>query len=499
MSLPVRRVPTADRESVRADAVHIGKDIIEILTSGMYVSPITVYREYVQNAADAIDVARAGGLLSANKRGNVTINIDHAARSVVIRDNGVGIKSKDALPILLGIGGSTKRGTSARGFRGVGRLSGLAYCKELVFRTKAAGDSRIVTLTWDCRALRTRLAEPQFGGDLRSIISDVVWVWYDQSDKLNEHFFEVHLNEVSRLRSDMLLNEGLIHDHLAQIAPVPFSPEFSFGDMINQRLRAHAKSVPLDLSVDSRPVFRPYRDEITFPATNFTLRFKDVEFHEFPDVDGGVAAIAWIAHHDYVRSVPPSLGIRGLRARVGDLQVGDPNLFDELFKEPRFNGWTLGEIHVLDPRIVPNARRDNFEVNHHYSNLIVQLAPMAANVTQHCRNSSVSRNAAQIVRNVATEISGRLKQKRPFDRAELSRFKASIMRAFTKAKRIEDPELRAQLEKKLTRHQKMLSKITPKRGASVVALEEASKLVSRYVTNREQAQKLLVHLRRLCD
>ena len=46
-----------------------------------------------------------------------------------------------------------------------------------------------------------------------------------------------------------------------------------------------------------------------------------------------------------------------------DVQVGESNLFEDSFKEPRFNGWTIGEIHVLDRRVVPNARRDNFEVN----------------------------------------------------------------------------------------------------------------------------------------
>ena len=168
-------------------------------------------------------------------------------------------------------------------------------------------------------------------------------------------------------------------------------------------------------------------------------------------------------------------------------------------KKSRFNGWTLGEIHVLDPRIVPNARRDNFEVNHHYSNLIVQLAPVAAGVAQRCRTASVARNAAQIVRNVIAEVSGRLKQKRSLDRAELSRLKASIMRAFTNVKRISDAELCTHLERKLTRLQSALSKITPRRGTSAVALEEASKLVSRIVTNREQAQKLITQLRRLCE
>src|ERR1700681_2996691 len=40
----------------------------------------------------------------------------------------------------------------------------------------------------------------------------------------------------------------------------------------------------------------------------------------------------------YVRSILPTMGVRGLRARVGDLQIGDAGLFDEIFKESRFNG-----------------------------------------------------------------------------------------------------------------------------------------------------------------
>jgi hypothetical protein len=129
----------------------------------------------------------------------------------------------------------------------------------------------------------------------------------------------------------------------------------------------------------------------------------------------------------------------------------------------------------------------------------VQLAPLAATVAQRCRTASVARTAAQIVENVIADVSGRLKQKHSFDRAELSRLKASIMRAFTKAKRVTDGALRTQLERKLTRLQKTLSKITPRRGTSVIALEEASRLISRIVTNRDQAQKLLAQLRRLCD
>ena len=151
---------------------------------------------------------------------------------------------------------------------------------------------------------------------------------------------------------------------------------------------------------------------------------------------------------------------------------------------------------MLDRRVVPNARRDNFEVNHHYSNLLVQLGPVAANISQHCRSASVSRNAAQMVQNTIAEVSAKLKQKR-IDRAELSRLKSSVLRACSKAKAIADDGTRSKVDAKLDRLKSALQKVTPKRGASAVAFDEASRLIAKIITSREQAAKLIEALRRL--
>jgi molecular chaperone HtpG len=69
---------------------------------------------------------------------------------------------------------------------------------------------------------------------------------------------------------------------------------------------------------------------------------------------------------------------------------------------------------------VPNARRENFEVNHHYYNLLVQLGPVAGNISQHCRSASVSRNAEQAIQNAVIEVERRLKQKKALIRTALS-------------------------------------------------------------------------------
>jgi molecular chaperone HtpG len=487
----------SDITRVDPDVVRVGKDIIEILTTGMYVSPATIYREYIQNAADSIDSGSTKGVLGRGQRGEVSVAFDHAARAVIIRDNGAGIPAKDAAGILLAIGASPKRSsTNTRGFRGVGRLSGLAYCRALQFRTKAAGENKITSVTWDCRGLRERLADAVFSGDLRRVVADSVMLSEEKADGRAEHFFEVRLHDVARLRNDALLNEKQIANYLAQVAPLAFEAEFAFGQEIEKRLRRPA---PINLTVAGETVLRPYKNELPFPNAAHTLRIKDVEFVEFADVDGSVGAIGWIGHHDYVRSLPTGLGVRGLRARYGDIQVGESNLFEDCFKEARFNGWTIGELHILDRRIVPNARRDNFEVNHHYYNLLVQLGPLAAKITQRCRSASVARNAGQIVRNVIAATTARLKERRSFDRAELSRHKSAVQSASAKTKRIEDEATRRVLEMSLARLAKKLTKITPKRGASAVALDEATALVSKLVTNREQAQKLIERLRKLCE
>lgn len=82
----------------------------------------------------------------------------------------------------------------------------------------------------------------------------------------------------------------------------------------------------------------------------------------------------------------------GLRVRVGNIPIGDQTILEQIFPETRFNSWTVGEVHVLDRRIVPNGRRDEFEANAHYANLVNQLSPIGRDVARRCRTSSTLRS-----------------------------------------------------------------------------------------------------------
>jgi hypothetical protein len=43
--------------------------------------------------------------------------------------------------------------------------------------------------------------------------------------------------------------------------------------------------------------------------------------------------------------------------------IGDDHLLDSCFREPRFNSYALGEIHIEWEGLIPNSRRDDFVDN----------------------------------------------------------------------------------------------------------------------------------------
>lgn len=377
------------------DGVFVGKDILELISISMYVDPLTMFREYIQNATDSID-ANASDTFNPNGDGRISVSLSQSRRSLVIRDNGTGISAHKFQKIMLSLGASEKRGTVARGFRGVGRFSGLGYCQQLIFRTKSAGEHVASEVAWDGRLLKRMLSDNSQPLSIDSLISDVASFSIIDDQDPDEHFFEVELCSIVRMGNDVLLNEDAIKNYLSQVAPVPYSDGFSHRETLDDMLVEHGVSVGycIELSSDfceAQQIFRPYTD--TFQMTESEQgAISEIESFVFEGIDGEVAAIGWILHHEYKGIVPRSLNTRGIRVRVGNTQIGDETLLAESFPEPRFNSWSIGEIHILNPRVTPNGRRDNFDVNVHWIEIQNQFAQYAKNVARICRKNSAERN-----------------------------------------------------------------------------------------------------------
>jgi hypothetical protein len=374
------------------DAPIIGKDVLELLSTSMYVNVLSVYREYVQNAADSIDIAKESTLVPRGA-GRVHLSVDQQRRVARIRDNGVGLRQNEFVERLVAFGASKKRGSRARGFRGVGRLAGLAYCQELIFRAKAIEDTHISELRWDCRKLKTLIRSDKYSDNLEKLVRDVVTARTFIDGTMPAHFFEVELSGIVRHGSDVLMDSTAIQKYLEQIAPVPFAPEFSYGAPIEEALKPHVNLGNVEITINDcdRPLYRPYRDE--FEARKGVAdRFERLQPVSIAGSDGAVAAVGWILHHGYLGAFPKSSPIKGLRLRSGNLQIGEAELLDGMFPEPRFNSWAVGEVHILDDRILPNGRRDHFEQNVHFRNVLAKLAPIARDLGHLCRDSSIRRN-----------------------------------------------------------------------------------------------------------
>lgn len=387
--MPVRSI--VKEKPIASEHVPIGHDILSLISSAMYVEPLTIYRELVQNCADSVDDAVVAGILEPHEA-RVDLTVDALHRQIVVRDNGAGVGNADFIETMCAIGASPKRGSSARGFRGIGRLVGLGYAQELVFRSRSNARERVMEAVWDARLLK-ELLRSRHRAPLDEVVAEVVKVSERTAGPEEpERFFEVELRKVVRLSDDALLNAQAVERYLSQVAPVPFDPAFSHGEEISRELREHGPYQTIDVRVNAGECLtRPYRDELPISASK-TAHIADFEVVTIPSYDGDqIAAMAWVARHEHLGAFPRRLGVRGLRARVGNLQIGDERVFAAAFPEERFADWTIGEVHVYDPRITPNGRRDDFEPSLHLSNLLAHLAAAGKDAARVARSSSAER------------------------------------------------------------------------------------------------------------
>ncbi len=376
--------------------IKFGVNIVEIVTSGLYPNALDIFREYIQNSTDAIDDAVRAGILREGD-GQIEIAIDENARRITIADNGIGISAaRDFVRIMSNIGNSDKTLHSDRGFRGIGRLGGLAYCKTLVFSTKVAGEKKISTLTIDAEKLReTFFSSNKYLAE--QVLSASMTFDACDSDDINKHFFRVEMFDVTN--SD-LLNVDEVRNYLSFVAPVAYDDKFPF----RKKIYAHADALGFTITeykiiVNDKSLSKEY--EATFQTRMGTDKIFDVAFKDFYDADGNLIAWSWIGLSTFKGVINPTKKnpnrMRYIRLRQKNIQIGDEKVFQNqnrnLFSEDRGVTYFIGEVHAVDPNLRPNSRRDYFEENDAYKTLEDALKKYFAELTELYRHASNVRSA----------------------------------------------------------------------------------------------------------
>lgn len=369
----------------------IGRQLFDIVTSGMYDNPLMIYREYIQNSVDSIDLAVENELIS-KECSQIKITLNGHDRSITIEDNGQGLSNDTAHGILTNLGCSPKEGTNQRGFRGIGRLGGLAYCDELKFETRSLNDEFISVVRWNRKEFDALTTDSRKNVTLSEMIQAVAALDYEEpAADTPVHFFRVTLHNVHRFHSDMLMNMKSVNDYLAHSAPVPYNKQtFSHVKAIENHLLDVNDYRCYQIRINERQVFRPYADEIKL-TVNSSDHIQAIEFFDFRGADNEIIALGWYAQTSFLATLPSALNVKGIRVRQGNIEVGGEHFLDDKFNEPRFSGWQIGEIHVVNGSLKPNARRDGFEHTPNFEKFLERSHLLGRHLGSVCRKSSNKR------------------------------------------------------------------------------------------------------------
>ena len=380
--------------------ITIGKYTLESLTTGMYVDPLVIFREYIQNAADAIDEAVKSKLISISE-GYINIELDKKNSKIIIEDNGSGITKERAFQILTDIGNSKKRFKSNKGFRGIGRLSGLSYCNKLIFETSAIGQVEKSILTFDSIQLAKLLVPGEYEEyGMEEVLKKITQISYEEED-VNKHYFRVIMEGVSSQFN--LLDDEKVCDYIEQVAPLPYDKnKFKFADKINQKLASlniecHEYNIFIIEGMFKKQLFEPYKElNLVDLKKRLPDQITDVIMHEiWDDAKDKLVAVVWYGKNSLMGTIVEE-NIKALRVRKAGILIGDRFLLNEVFKEERFNGWVLGEVIIVDEDIIPNARRDDFEKNEEYLFLMKRLQIIGSEISHSIRKASKNRNLVEV-------------------------------------------------------------------------------------------------------
>ncbi len=341
----------------------VGKNILDNLTTGMYSDSKVIFREYIQNACDQIDLATSIELLGKNE-GCIDIFLDPAKRYISIRDNATGVKSSVFIEDVGDIANSNKRIGENKGFRGIGRLCGLAYCKVLTFTTSYKGEPIKSIMTCDAQKMRAMLAEN------KKYTLDEIWdaiVSYStEKEAADKHYFEVEMFEINRENTD-LLDDAKVREYLSFVAPVPYRNTF----ILRSQIYSHADSIGYKIDeycvrVNGCQIFKDYTTNLKEISGNSTKTYDDIfriECKDFRNDKGELIAWMWIGLSRFEKQIPKVNLMRGLRLRSANIQIGSDAALTGLFKEPRGNYYFVGEVFAVDSQLVPNSQRDYFNEN----------------------------------------------------------------------------------------------------------------------------------------
>ena len=353
----------------------VGIDLLKMLMLQLYSNPRCIFREYIQNSLDAINVAVKDGILSQLKDGRVSISI--SKDDIIIEDNGVGIQSSMAVKILTDIANSIKNGVDTAGQFGVGRLSGGGYCETLEFETTYAGEQASTIVSLDIVKLRKMLENKASGISADAAMEQICAVSTIPANA-SDHGFTVRLKKVVNSR-DILLNVEEIHKYIKEYAPVDYSTVFNalINDSGQKEFVARHKQVEhVRVSLNDYSDIEKGYSSVVVGSGDIIDKIRYFELPPHPKF--GHLGWGWYAVTEFsVQINEEKDSCAGIRLRKHNISL-DKNILDSCFREARGNKYFYGELFITNDNIVPDSGRQGLAASEEADALIASFRQFAS-------------------------------------------------------------------------------------------------------------------------
>lgn len=355
---------------------------ILILSEDLYPRKLEIVREYIQNASDALDDYRVVADV-IDDGWEPVIKVSIQGRSLLIFDTGTGMDA-EGMSKLKRIAYSEKKQGEEAGYKGIGRLAGIAVADKLKISSTSYGDPKLHHFEFRARDMREDVSNKKKQTGQQETASIVITRHTSMSTTdvdPESHYTLVELRDVRQSCLDILEVDPLI-EYLADIAPVEFAPdsEFQHGSLISTKLKENVpdyspKVVYLATTSGERiRIYKPYTNETILARPEF-IEVRD------PDNPQELLAFCWYASKGCemlgkIRAAGKIFAVdgdspeekhrlAGLVYKLFGFSIGDRSLPQRTLWTTTLTRaqWFTGEIHIVDKRILPTTDRSNFIEN----------------------------------------------------------------------------------------------------------------------------------------
>jgi hypothetical protein len=355
----------------------IGGELISIITKGMYSDPKDALREYVQNGVDAM-----------SKNMAIRIKPD----SITIIDDGRGM-TKTVMRKAIRVGISEKNPKKSVGFMGIGIYSSFHLCNTLTVYSKVKDESpnklifnfgKMREFLENQKDNRITSIKPQEQIDLQTLLENSIELIPLSNDEFPSVGTRVEMSGIEHNFFKSLSRYEELSEYLETVVPLPFNPEFIFAHQIQEHIdkvcrkyKAAFRIINLELDINGSPtqLYRPYLDEDFKDGPQKPVFFEMNSSDGFLGIAWGCLAIA--------RSTISNEKVRGFIIKKQGFTIGRRNSLLQYFGRQTYFNRYVGEFIVLNPRLLPNGPRTDFEYSSIRTTFYGKLQEVALKFNDH--------------------------------------------------------------------------------------------------------------------